>query len=468
MGRIWAVARQTIAEGIRMRIALVFIAILVVLLIGLPFSLRNEDSVSSATQTFLSFSLGGLEFVLALLSIFLSRSLSEEVVGGQILMLMTKPIPRWQFVVGKWLGIVTLNFGLLAMSGVGIYGVARTMASVGDPDELDRERLDNEVLTARHTIACKVPDFTPEAERQFRERLENGGYRDSIPKGASRLDSATEAAEILRFRQDLEVRWRTIFPLEGRVFEFENIRCDRSPDRRIQIRYEAEVWSYPPDEILRCEFLAGNPDLGTPLYRLPRRDVIGRFHTISVPADAVAPDRTLRVQLINRNPFQGEPQFGNTISFSTMDNLQVLFQVGSFGGNLFRQLTLVMCKLLFLAAFALMTTCILSFPVACLVSFSFLVMASMSGFLTEAVSFFDDEGAYGLFKTVVQGLYQILFFLVPDFSQYDGASLLVNGRNVTLMWVLSGLLNLVLLGTTGILVLACILFQRREVAETSI
>ncbi len=468
MGRIWAIARQTVAEGVRMRIALVFIAFILLILAGLPFSLRQEESVSSAIQTFLSFSLGGLDVLLALLTVFLARSLSEEVVGGQILILMAKPIPRWQFVAGKWLGIVTLSSCLLILSGAGIYGVTRAMVALGTPDALDEARTRDEVLTARHAVPCKVPDFTAEAERLFNQRLESGGYQEVLPRGATNLDSATEAAELKTFRQDLELRWRTIFPMEGRRFEFENVRCERTADRTIQIRYKPEVWSYPPDEILRCELYVGNPDRGTQLYQIYRRDVIGRFHSISVPADAVAPDRTLHVELRNRNPFEDEPQFANTINFTSMDDLEVLFPVGSFEGNLLRQLSMMMCKLMFLAAFALMTTCVFSFPVACLVSLTFLVMASMAGFLTDAITYFDDGGAHGLFKTAVQFLYRILFFLIPDFSRYDGTALLVNGRNVTLMWVLTALRDLVLLGTTGIVLLACVLFQRREVAEASI
>ncbi|MEE9295786.1 MAG: ABC transporter permease [Phycisphaerae bacterium] len=460
MGRIWSIARQTIAEGIRMKVALVFIAFIAFLLISLPISLRSEDSVSSAVQTFLSFSLGGLDVLLSVLTIFLARSMSEEIAGGHIQILMAKPIPRWQFVAGKWLGIVAINVALLVFAGLGIYGITKYMTRLEPRDGYDAFRLHNEVLTARHPIPMKKPDFTLDAERLFNERLETGGYVN-----VADLD---EEAEKDHFKRGLEQRFRTIHPMEARVFTFENVRCDRSPDKTVQIRYKAELWQYPPDEILRCEWYAGNPDLGTPLYRMPRRDVIQRYHSISVPADAVAPDRTLRVELRNRNPFEGEPQFANTISFTSLNDIELLFAVGTFGGNLIRQLSMLACKLLFLAAFALMNTCIFSYPVACLVSFSFLAICSMTGFLSDAIEFFDDEGLYGIFKTAVAFLYQIVFFLIPDFSRYDGTSMLVNGRNVTLMWVLTAVRDLVLFGTTLIGLIACILFQRREVAETSI
>ncbi len=459
MTRIWAVARQTIAEGVRMKVALVFIAFILLILGGLPFVLRNEDSVSSAVQTFLSFSLAGLNFFLCLLTIFLTRSLSEEIAGGQILLMMAKPVPRWQFVVGKWLGIVTINGVLLVFSGLAIFFVAHGMAKYQATDEYDKLRLRDEILTARHGIKVDIPDFRQDAEDYFNDRLESGGY-----SGVIDFDPKRERNRLL---DDFAQIDRTIYPLESRDYLFSNIRCDRTADRTVQVRYEAEVWAYPPDEILRCVWVFGDLDKGTSQYVFHRRDVIARRQSIFVPADAIAADRTLKATLINQNPFEGEPQFGNTISFTTYDVIEMFFPVGTFGGNLARQLTLVFCRLMLLAAFAMMAACLFSFPVACLMTFCFIVMASMTGYLSGSLIHFESEGAYYWFKKFAEVLYSVLFFIIPDFSRYDGASLLVNGRNVTLMWVLTGIRDLVLIGTTAVGLLACILFQRREVAETS-
>ncbi len=460
MGRIWTIARQTMAEGVRMKTAVVFMVFIGGLVIVQPLMLRDETTVSDAVQTFLSFSLGLLGVVLSLLAIFLSRSLSEEMVNRQILILMTKPIPRWQFVVGKWLGIVSLNTMLLVGAGVGIFVATLLLARMEPRDELDRMRLNNEVLVARHATSCIFPEFHSLAATIYEQNLEQGLYTDSVD-----LIPRQEKARLAR---ELESRWRTVDPLDSRTFEFENVRCERSPEKLLQIRYKAEVWAYAPDEILRAEWFVGNPDKGTSLYHLPRRDVIGRFHSMPVPTDAIAPDRTLTVVLRNRNPFPNEVQAHNTMNFSGNDDIQVLFTVGSFGGNLIRQLTLQWCRLSFLAAFALLATCLFSFPVACLLSLTFLAMSTMAGFLTDALIYFEDDGAPGMFREVVQWVYNSIYLLIPNFAKYDGASLLVDGRNVTLRWVLTALAKLVIGGTSMLLLAACLLFQRREVAEVSV
>ena len=55
MSRIWAVARQMIAEGIRMKIALVFLVLIGAVVLGLPFSVSGDSSLTGAVQSFMSY-----------------------------------------------------------------------------------------------------------------------------------------------------------------------------------------------------------------------------------------------------------------------------------------------------------------------------------------------------------------------------------------------------------------------------
>jgi ABC-type transport system involved in multi-copper enzyme maturation permease subunit len=66
-----------------------------------------------------------VNFLASLVGVFGTvSSISSEVEGGTILTIATKPLPRWQWVLGKWLGSLILSLGyvvLLAaalMSGV--------------------------------------------------------------------------------------------------------------------------------------------------------------------------------------------------------------------------------------------------------------------------------------------------------------------------------------------------------------
>lgn len=459
--RIWAVARQTLAEAIRMKIAVFFI---VLMLLGFWGATRTQGdgSVSGRVQSFLVYSLTSLGVLLSLLSIFLSRSLSEELVHRQVLMLMAKPLPRWQYLLGKWLGVVLLDAVLLTLAGAGIHlTVTRYLARQPPLNEYDAGRLRNEVLTARYAAPFEVPrdEFKQEVDRLYAWNLEEGIYDQR-----AELDPQAEK-ELLR--KYVDARWRNVPLGDTRVFEFKNILCERRADLWLQVRYKAQANAYPPDEILRTRWLAGNPEKGTRLYLEDRQDVFERYHTIPFPTDAVAEDRTLTITFQNWNHGSTD-QFPNIHAFEGDRGLEVLFKVGTFGGNLVRLLALMQCKLMFLTAVALLFATVFSFPVACLCSLTVYVLATMRGFLDDAIGFLSSEGASGLYKAVFPWLLKGLYLLIPDFASYSATEMVADGRNVTLMWVLEATLFLVVIGTTLAALLACVLFHRREVSEVSV
>ena len=163
----------------------------------------------------------------------------------------------------------------------------------------------------------------------------------------------------------------------------------------------------------------------------------------------------------------------NVIEFRKADDVEVLFVVGSFEWNLIRLMILISCKLMFLAAVALLAATVFSFPVACLTSFTVYVLSASRRFLLEALDFSSDasasmfDSAYQFFTQTVFHVYNMIHWVVPDFGRYDAVETFVNGRNVGLVWVLQGVAELVVLKTTLILGLAILLFYRREVAEVS-
>ena len=157
--QIWAVAKHMISEGIRMKIAVVFLILIGLIVLGLPFSISSDSSVTRAVQAFMSFGLNAMGFLLGLLSIFLSRSISDEMVNQQIFLVVSKPIPRWQYIMGKWLGITLLNGAFLACAGLTLYGMVHYIKHTRPPidPEFDAAELKNEVLSRGTPHPAKFP-----------------------------------------------------------------------------------------------------------------------------------------------------------------------------------------------------------------------------------------------------------------------------------------------------------------------
>ncbi len=202
---------------------------------------------------------------------------------------------------------------------------------------------------------------------------------------------------------------------------------------------------------------------------IDRADVVDQFHVIPIRTESVAPDGTLKVTFWNVNPEVPERTFPTTVSFEGEDGLQVLYRVGTFGGNLTRTLAILYCRLAFLAALGLLASSFLSFPVACLVCLLVYFSAMGAGFFAEAIGYAtatpvegDPLGAVGV---ALRPLAQAFLWLIPDFGQFNPAPQLVDGRNVTLMWVLMAIGKLVLVKTVIVGLIACVIFHYRELAR---
>ncbi|MCP4591509.1 MAG: hypothetical protein GY842_12255, partial [bacterium] len=255
MSRIWAVARHTIAAGVRMKVAVFFILLIGLSVLGLPFTLRGDGSLAGAIQSYLMYSLLLVSLLLSLQTIMMSWTLSEEVAQRQILILMTKPLARWQYIVGKWLGIVLLDVMLLTGSGVGVYGMTRYLASLPERVEGDHYRIASEILVARHVSRVSVPDFARDAVREFERRQEEGLYAERV--------GLVPQDEKARLTDELETRWRAVPPFVGRLFTFENLYCSRVPDEYVQLRFNATIYSPPPSDVISCVWRFGNRAKGT-------------------------------------------------------------------------------------------------------------------------------------------------------------------------------------------------------------
>lgn len=127
--RIAAVARTTIAEGLRAKVASGFALLILISLPVFWYTAEGDGTIKGRVQMFMTYSLGLTSFLLSLLTIFFScRSLSVEVASRQIYSIVSKPIPRWQILAGKWVGIMTVNIVLMAIACAATY--AGTQATV--------------------------------------------------------------------------------------------------------------------------------------------------------------------------------------------------------------------------------------------------------------------------------------------------------------------------------------------------
>lgn len=440
---IIGVARTMIEEAIRMRVALIFILMLLVMLPILPLILGSEDRVTYMVQRFLTYSMMIVATLLSVMTIMLgARSVSHELSSRQVYMTLTKPLSRWQYLLGKWLGIALLNAVLVAVSGVAIYGFTMAIAKNPAMNRADRAILDREILTARQGVQPAPGDAEMSVAKIVFNLLEQKRLSDPDRYGAPGTPTAALPADVqAEVTGEAMSRWLTIDPGQSKEYRFSGlgqaVEAARAAEQEVtdlleeigltgeqakealQIaRGERVYLTYQPPAAFDQEMqdkingileantltLVISPDTspkpedsmveialrvnGLPW---PARQPIRRFavetpQEISLPAALIGDNGELVLGIeVPKERSDGAEQAA--IQLNGKDaTVEVFYRTGGFGANLAKAMGVMWLRLGLLAALGLAAGALLSFPVACLLCLALLVMSSFSGYITEAVA----------------------------------------------------------------------------------
>src|SRR6185369_6888064 len=148
MQKIFAITWLTWKAAVLFKLFLVIAALLVAAVVGLPLVIKDDGTAQGFTQIILTYTLSVATGLLGISTLWLScGTLARDIEECQIQVVATKPVARWQIWLGKWLGIVSLNAVLLALSGICVYGLLQWRSTKLPAEE--QKKLHDEVLVAR-------------------------------------------------------------------------------------------------------------------------------------------------------------------------------------------------------------------------------------------------------------------------------------------------------------------------------
>ncbi|MHC4240706.1 MAG: ABC transporter permease, partial [Planctomycetota bacterium] len=395
-------------QALRMKIAAVFILLLIILLPVMGFSMTGDGTLKGRLQTFVSYGLSLTSFLLCLLTIVVSiYSLTSDIVQRQIYTVLTKPIRRFQLLLGKLLGVILLDAALLGLFSAIIYTITVYTPRFFDASDAEVTRAENEFFTARASISPPEVDITREVEETY-ERLKRGGQLDELSRKFSREEILAQIAS----RKRLEKRAAAVG--HELTWEFEDIE-PLDPNQSLFVRFKYDVSVNPPDLQVYGKWMVGDirqakygTVFETPIYEFDRKDLIRTSHEIEVPADAVAEDGYLAVV------FWNVPLNNTVVIFPLKGGLEVLFKADSFTGNFVRAVILILFRLVFLAVIGILASTFVSFPVALLLCLVLFLTASFSGFVLESFDYLSDNLS-DVYSYTLRPIVQLL----PQFDEFN-------------------------------------------------
>ena len=454
MRSIWAVAVNTVKQALRLKIAAVFIVLLLVLLPVMGLKMTGDGTLKGRMQAFVSYGLSLTALLLALLTIFTTAyTLTSDVKDKQVYTVLTKPIRRFQFVLGKLFGVILLDAALLALFSVIIYSITISLPTLLHADNDQIAQVRDEFFTARASLAPVEPDISEELEQAYNKLKQAGEVPPGVDENPiSRRNYKNE------FARRIGLRKRAAVVGEELLWEFNNVK---PKDPNLFIRFKYDVAVNPQDLSIYSKWVVGDvrplrlgTPIETPLYSLERKDLIRTFREFEVPADAVAGDGYLALAFLN------DPLNDTVVIFPLEDGLELLYKADTFTANFIRAALLIFVRLVFLAALAVFAGSFLSFPVAILLCLSVFTMANMSGFIGES---YQGVGAQpgGLYSYCLKPL----IMLLPEFDQVSPSKFLVPAR--LLSWSLLAWLGFttVCLKALPLAIMSLLIFTYREIAK---
>ncbi len=503
---VLGVARTMFDEAIRQKVGLIFVVILVVLVPLLPVFL-NDSRLEYRVSNFLRYSLFVTGLLLSIMTILLcTRSVAREVESKVVFTTLTKPIARWQHLLGKWVGAMALNALLLTVAGVGIYAFTKAIAQQPAQDPLDAVAVQDEILTARivHTPDEAEPGMLARdiGERLERLRqLEPDFYMTTDPvSGQVRPIPFEQLPENLRVPLQAEVvsDWLSVPPRSSRVYRFSGLTGAAEYGRFVQLRFKPEAkGAAPPDKRMQLWFRANGRDLdfygmenGQLVSKPMPRFAEDKFAVIRIPVEMIGDDGVLDLEVFNGG--RGAPDQPR-LAFNPAEGMELLYTVGGFEFNLVKAMFVLWVRLMFVAMLGICAATFLGFPTACLLCGLVFAAAAASGYLAESL---DQYGAfanedmplwgkiigvptafiaklgegeyYDAFKVIIRTIGEVFTAFVPALSEYNPAPMLAEGRAVTTDLIGRSLLWVGGVWTGALALIAAALYHRRELAHVQV
>ncbi|HEY5297014.1 MAG TPA: hypothetical protein VIK59_03745 [Verrucomicrobiae bacterium] len=455
MQRILAICWLTWKAALRFKLFLVIAVLLIAAVVGLPLVIQDDGTARGFTQIILTYTLSAITALLGLSTLWLScGTLAHDIEECQIQVVATKPIARWQIWVGKWLGIMTLNAVLLAISGGCVFGLLQWRATKLPAAE--QKILREQVLVARGSATLQNYDAEIDAETEqiLQQRLK------STPVENADLPEVRK-----QIREQVKADFQLLPPGYTRAWQIDlGFVKNFLRDKPLQLRIKFNSAQKSASGTFVAAFQVGNPE-GTNFWQSgPMSLAPDTFHEFQIPPNLFDKNGLITIVALNPNDM--------ALLFPLEDGLEVLYPEGGFALNFARGLGIIFCWLALLAAMGLMAASFLSFPVATFFSLALLVVVLSSGTLSDAVAsgtvvggneetgVMGHSGADLILIPMFKGLL-VLTNLAKNFSPIDALS---TGRSIG--WGELGLafaqIVLLLGGIFAIIGIIC--FSRRELA----
>jgi hypothetical protein len=219
-----------------MKVAVAFMVLLAGALAVLPSIMTGDGTLAGAIRALLSYGASITVLLLSVVTVLLATNVvSNDISRKQIFLTATKPLARWQYVLGRWMGVVLLDAMLLALAMTAVFVLAQHFR--GKPSPLpgivaaaeDRRAVETEVFTARGKAYPDPVDIESRLNDRLKVYRDRGIYQQAVDSWLSRTGRDPQRAEqafIEDVRKEILGELRSAGPGRPILWTFSDIRVE--------------------------------------------------------------------------------------------------------------------------------------------------------------------------------------------------------------------------------------------------
>ncbi len=361
---ILTIAHLTLRNALRTRVFLWVALGLIASTILVPALLTGDGTAVGQMRVVIMYALGIAVTLLILETLWISAGcVSLDITGKQLQSVAIKPIAPFAILTGKWLGVLVLNSGFLAITLLGILTTTSITAKRLEPYPASHTTLQQEVLVGRRAVH-PAPDTELE-DAAYRLHLQNI-YDGKIPQSAP-LQRTYRALKSLRTMAPpgKTISWTIILPAP-----------DQAARHRLSLQYR-----------FRCNALERSPISGTwtisaaktPTLTIDVDSILDGTHQLMLPETFTPAGNPITVAFENKK-IDAAP----AIFFDSDTPIVLLIHESSFAMNLLRAGLATLGILALISAVGVAISTLFSFSVATFATGAILFAITLASGFSEA------------------------------------------------------------------------------------
>ena len=461
MKAFWAIIKLTLKSAIRSHIFQLLMFVLALCVIFIPTTISGDGTAHGFIQISLKYSLSAVAFVLSLSSIWLGcQTMSRDIENYELHMVVSKPISRVTIWLSKWVGICIIHLILLFSAAAVVYFSIIWQYHRRDFSEIEKMRIDNEVLVGRRVFMPVLPDVDKLARELLKKeqaRAKELGLDFDPVKAfkACKIKVTASFAELL-YGQLHTWQYKNL-PVEEKRPLYISYRFYVNKVDSSKQRLSHGLWGYGAPKFIEKKSADKNKPaekefVGFDLLMeiQTRQFMTGIFNEITLPPGLIAPNGEVRVNFINAD-IQKSPFFNQQA-----DGPKLLLKVTTFAENYFRAVLVLSLQLMILAGLGCAAAAVLSMPTAVFVVMSYLLFGSVATYMV-GTTYFGGAGDY-----IAYWVGRVILLGVIPMQKFEITSYVANGELIELTLMGKLFLQYFVLRALPLFLLGMWLYKRRE------